>query len=173
MLFHYTIRKGKIRSSSQGTSQYQMMPVGPRCPSSPEPCRRKPQDKERVSKIFPGERYGTVHEAGDKRCSLIKETEVKHPCVICCPNAWTSGTGGGTVPAVSDHSAFESKGPGATVVCHIAARSADRCLQTCVSSWLLEGAGSKIKPGRVTLIVSDYQLVLPQGNEASASPTGI
>lgn len=58
-----------------------MVPVGSRCPS-PEPCRRKPQDKERVSKIFPGERYGTVHEAGDKCCSLIKETEVKHPCGI-------------------------------------------------------------------------------------------
>lgn len=48
-------RKGKNPCSSQGTSQDQMVPVGTHR-TSPEPFWRKPEKKEKVSKILPGER---------------------------------------------------------------------------------------------------------------------
>jgi len=80
---HYQERK-----NTRVVLRYQMVPVGTCCPC-PEPFQRKPEKKERVSKLILGERCGAVQAARDKHCSLQrKQLKDKHPCLLCCPDVW-------------------------------------------------------------------------------------
>lgn len=154
----YQEGKKKNPCSLQGTSQDQMVPIGIHHPS-PEPFWRKPENKEKVSKSLPGERWGAVQGAGNKHSFFIrKQSEDKHPCVLSCPGAWIQGTEGATVTAVCGHSACESRSHSGE------SQGSPKCwplpADTSASSWLLQGPGSKIKPGKVTLKASAYQIVL-------------